>query len=186
MRARPSTVTLSLVTSRASSPRAAVMHRHRCAATHSSVLYGCRAPADARDLSSATNSSPKRTHRTTTSSPAPATSRSRLPAGPLAASRRRLELDAAVLERDARRVAGHEEGRPAVCRGGVERRAAGGLAPREEEVAGGAPVGDGVVHGVADGEGSEREPGKLDKQQLLGAVAVRVQAQHLGAPAPSA
>uniref|UniRef100_A0A804MVP6 Uncharacterized protein n=1 Tax=Zea mays TaxID=4577 RepID=A0A804MVP6_MAIZE len=56
-----------VVRARASSLRALVTHRHRCAATHCSVLYrrGKGAPADALVLSSATNSRLKFTLRVT-------------------------------------------------------------------------------------------------------------------------
>jgi hypothetical protein len=92
-----------------------------------------------------------------------------------------LELGAAVLELDPRRVAGDEEGRPVVHRDGVDGDAAGGLAPGDQEPADGEAVADGVVHGVAHDDGAAREPRHLDQHQLPGAVAAaRVEAPDLG------
>ncbi|BAS91493.1 Os04g0664666 [Oryza sativa Japonica Group] len=92
-----------------------------------------------------------------------------------------LKLHAAVLVVHPWRVARREEGGAVVHRDGVDGDAAGGLAPREEEVAGGAAVGHHVVRGEAHGEGPAREPRDLDHHHLrLGAVVVgaRVEARH--------
>ena len=69
IRARPSTAMQTLVVVDPSRPRAAVMHRHRCATTHRSVLQGRPAPGgDARALSLEMNSRLKWALWTTTSS----------------------------------------------------------------------------------------------------------------------
>ncbi|KAM3370648.1 hypothetical protein ACQJBY_018158 [Aegilops geniculata] len=90
------------------------------------------------------------------------------------------ELDAAVLVLDVQRFAGMEEGSAVVHRDGVDGGAAGGLAPRDEEVAGGAAVGHDVLRGEPHDEGAARAPRDLDEHELLGpVVAAGVQAEHL-------
>ncbi|KAM3390247.1 hypothetical protein ACQJBY_012064 [Aegilops geniculata] len=62
------------------------------------------------------------------------------------------ELDATVLVLDVQRFAVMEEGSAVVHRDGVDGGAAGGLAPGDEEVAGGAAVGHDVLRGEPDDE----------------------------------
>ncbi|XBI95374.1 hypothetical protein VPH35_031858 [Triticum aestivum] len=90
------------------------------------------------------------------------------------------ELDATVLVLDVQRFAGMEEGSAVVHRDGVDGGAAGGLAPGDEEVAGGAAVGHDVLRGEPHDERPAREARDLDQHQLLGpVVAAGVQAEHL-------
>ncbi|CAM0908972.1 unnamed protein product [Alopecurus aequalis] len=92
-----------------------------------------------------------------------------------------LELDASVLVLDQRRLPRFKERRTVVHRDGVDQGAPGGLAPRDEEVAGGSAVGHDVLRGEPHHERPAREPRDLDEHQLLGpVVAARVEAQHLG------
>lgn len=104
-------------------------------------------------------------------------SAARLPA----VSPTRLELYAAVIELDPWRDTWQEERRPVVRRRRVDGDPTGGLAPREQEVAGGLPVGHDVAHGVADGERPASEPRDLDHEQLVvSGAGARVEARRRG------
>ena len=151
-------------------PSTFMTHRHRCAATHCSVLYGrhCRgAPADARFLSSATNSQLKFTLCITTLSSSTLLLDSLLPPAMCFV----LVLGAAVLELDTGRVPRHEQGHAVVHGHGVDGDAARGLAgPRRSRSYGrrgrrARDAQDAARPCPAQDEGAASEPRDLHKHE---------------------
>jgi len=174
-------------------PSTFMTHRHRCAATHCSALYGrhCRGvPADARFLSSATNSRLKFTLCITTLLSSTLLLDSLLaPAGCFV-----LVLGAAVLELDTGRVPRHEQGHAVVHGHGVDGGAARGLAgPRRSRSYGrrgrrARDAQDAARPCPAHDEGAASEPRDLHKHEhsvdidggVVLTVTAWVQAQRLG------